>query len=95
MPTSPSGAVRRRTRRAPVRKHAAMHEPPRHKVPAPRSVVVDVIGPKGGYLKIDGNREDVWFGVKHDLAVGPHTFEFVPADSANAARPSPQPVTRR
>jgi serine/threonine-protein kinase len=53
-----------------------------------RTVVVDVIGPKGGYLKIDGVREDTWFGVQHQLPVGPHVFEFVPAD-AECCKPSP------
>jgi hypothetical protein len=57
-----------------------------------RAVMVDVTGPKGGYLKIDGIREDTWFGVQHQLPVGPHTFEFVPADS-ECCRPSP-PLTR-
>lgn len=55
---------------------------------ATRAVVVDVTGPKGGYLKIDGVREDTWFGVQHQLPVGSHTFEFVPADS-ECCRPSP------
>jgi serine/threonine-protein kinase len=67
------------------------HEPS-HPAEAPtRAVVVDVTGPKGGYLKIDGTREDTWFGVQHQLPVGPHTFEFVPADS-ECCRPSP-PLT--
>jgi hypothetical protein len=59
---------------------------------ATRAVVVDVTGPKGGYLKIDGVREDTWFGVQHQLTLGAHTFEFVPADS-ECCRPSP-PLTR-
>jgi serine/threonine-protein kinase len=67
-------------------------EPPRPRAPATRRVIVDVLGPKGGYLKIDGSREDTWFGVQHELAVGTHTFEFVPAD-AECCRPSP-PLTR-
>jgi hypothetical protein len=53
---------------------------------------VDVVGPKGGYLNIDGVRKDQWFGVQHELTVGSHTFEFVPAD-ADCCRPSP-PLTR-
>jgi hypothetical protein len=74
------------------------HEPPKRHPPAaaaaaaPRPVIVDVIGPKGGFLKIDGVREDTWFGVTHQLAIGPHTFEFVPAES-ECCRPSP-PLTR-
>jgi serine/threonine-protein kinase len=48
---------------------------------ATRAVLVDVTGPKGGYLKIDGVREDTWFGRQHQLSVGSHTFEFVPNDS--------------
>jgi hypothetical protein len=54
--------------------------------------VVDVTGPKGGYLKIDGVREDTWFGVQHSLTVGSHTFEFIPANS-ECCNPSP-PITR-
>jgi serine/threonine protein kinase len=59
---------------------------------ATRKVVVDVIGPKGGYLKIDGVREDTWFGVQHELTVGSHVFEFVPG-SDECCKPS-LPVTR-
>jgi hypothetical protein len=78
---------------------AHRHAPPalreaRHR-PGPvetRLVTVDVVGPKGGYLNIDGVRKDTWFGVQHELTVGPHTFEFVPAD-ADCCRPSP-PLTR-
>jgi serine/threonine-protein kinase len=79
----------------PVRRQPRpVREPPKPSVAesATRTVVVDVIGPKGGYLKIDGVREDTWFGVQHTLTVGPHVFEFVPGDP-ECCRPSP-PVTR-
>ncbi len=92
--TSPAVVASPRPAAAVPRRRPWLREPPRHK-PAPavtRPVVVDVIGPKGGYLKIDGAREDTWFGVKHDLTVGSHTFEFVPADP-ECCRPSP-PETR-
>ena len=79
--------------------HLPRHRPPgtphepAHPVETPmRAIVVDVTGPKGGYLKIDGVREDTWFGVQQRLPVGPHTFEFVPADS-ECCRPSP-PLTQ-
>jgi serine/threonine-protein kinase len=88
----------------PLRPHPVpvLHEAPRrHSATAPsaapatatRNVMVDVAGPiKGGYLKIDGVRKDLWFGVQHELTVGPHTFEFVPADS-ECCRSSP-PLSR-
>jgi serine/threonine protein kinase len=84
--TAPAATARRRV--AAPRESA--HPSP--VAPATRAVLVDVTGPKGGYLKIDGVREDTWFGVQHTLPVGSHTFEFVPADS-ECCRPSP-PLTR-
>jgi eukaryotic-like serine/threonine-protein kinase len=77
------------------RRPLSPREPP-HKRPetttATRKVIVDVTGPKGGYLKIDGTQIDQWFGVEHELSVGPHTFEFVP-NQPECCRPSP-PVTK-
>jgi eukaryotic-like serine/threonine-protein kinase len=83
------------TEAAPARRHPpVLRDAPRHRpANATRAVVVDVVGPKGGHLMIDGIREDTWFGVQHQLAIGAHTFEFVPADS-ECCRPSP-PITRQ
>jgi hypothetical protein len=67
-----------------------------HSAPAElptRIVVVNVTGPKGGSLKIDGVLKEKWFGVQHQLQVGPHTFEFVLPPDAECCRPPP-PLTR-
>jgi tRNA A-37 threonylcarbamoyl transferase component Bud32 len=83
---------------APARRRPPVMRDPPHRRPSldieavMRPVIVDVSGPKGGFLKIDGTREDRWFGVEHQLQVGPHTFEFVP-ENDECCRPSP-PVTR-
>lgn len=46
-----------------------------------RTVDIDVIGPKGGFVKIDGQPDENWYIQKrHELTLGPHTFEFVPQD---------------
>jgi serine/threonine protein kinase len=88
---APFGATPAPTAAHPRKRNYPVMIAPPHRAPVTRPVVVDVTGPKGGYLKIDGVREDTWFGVEHDLETGPHTFEFVPAD-AECCRPSP-PVT--
>lgn len=80
---------------APVvrRKPFVPREAPRPPAELPtRLVVVDITGPKGGRLKIDGV-EGEWFGVQHRLPVGPHTFEFVLREDAECCRPPP-PLTR-
>jgi hypothetical protein len=42
---------------------------------------VDVIGAKGGVVKIDGQPDENWYIKKsHELTLGDHTFEFVPQD---------------
>jgi hypothetical protein len=53
---------------------------------------VDVSGPKGGVVNIDGVIKDPWWGQKFALPVGLHTFEFVPKDS-DCCRASP-PLTK-
>ena len=42
-----------------------------------RDVSVRITGAGGGSVKIDG-AEVPWFGVVHELSVGPHAFEFLP-----------------
>lgn len=44
--------------------------------PGTRSVVTPVVGPQNARVRIDGQLLP-WFQ-KHNLSVGPHTFEFVP-----------------
>ncbi|HVU03317.1 MAG TPA: protein kinase [Polyangiaceae bacterium] len=75
-------------RRIPIIRDPARVPPKKVEPTATRAVVVDVAGPKGGYLKIDGEREDEWFGKTHELVVGPHVFEFVPKES-ECCLPSP------
>jgi hypothetical protein len=51
---------------------------PELEVPAVTRVVsVKLTGVLGGTLRIDGEPKQ-WFGVTHELALGDHTFEFVP-----------------
>jgi serine/threonine-protein kinase len=89
----PASAVAATRMPPPMHRPRIVREPPKPAAPAgERAVVVSVAGPKGGYLKIDGVREDTWFGVQHQLSLGAHVFEFVPAD-AECCQPSP-PVTR-
>jgi hypothetical protein len=59
-----------------------------------REVKVDVSGPKGGYVKVDGIRHDEWFFQAIELKVGPHMFEFVPnqTDCCLPAPPLPHVV---
>jgi hypothetical protein len=65
-----------------VRHRVALKETPRPRPEsATRSVDIDVIGAKGGVVKIDGQPDQNWYIQKrHDLTVGQHTFEFVPQD---------------
>jgi serine/threonine-protein kinase len=83
---TPGPAVRRKPF-VPRETHSAPAELPT------RIVVVNVTGPKGGSLKIDGVLKEKWFGVQHQLQVGPHTFEFVLPPDAECCRPPP-PLTR-
>jgi eukaryotic-like serine/threonine-protein kinase len=56
-----------------------------------RLVSVSVTGAVGGTVKIDG-KERPWFGgVTHELAVGPHLFEFVPPNE-DCCTPTSQTV---
>jgi serine/threonine-protein kinase len=50
------------------------------------TVRVLVDGPKNATVKVDG-QEIVWFGPPHELAVGPHTFEFVPPNEECCVAP--------
>lgn len=48
-------------------------------VPGTRSVLTPVVGPQNARVRIDGQLLP-WFQ-KHNLSIGPHTFEFVPPNS--------------
>jgi serine/threonine-protein kinase len=80
-PAQPAPSSKRPPPRPPVRERPVAAET------GTRTVVVDVVGPKGGYLKIDGIRRE-WFGVQHELTVGPHVFEVVP-ENEECCMPSP------
>jgi eukaryotic-like serine/threonine-protein kinase len=77
-----------------VRHRVVLKETPRPRPEsATRSVDIDVIGAKGGVVKIDGQPDQNWYIQKrHELTVGEHTFEFVPQDP-ECCQPVP-PVTR-
>ena len=66
--------------------------------PVPSAAVVEtatvrvlVDGPKSATVKVDG-REIVWFGPPHELALGPHTFEFVPPNEECCVAPQTMTV---
>lgn len=67
--------------------------PPRATKPAAtRNVRIDLDGPKGGYLMLDGVREDNWYkSTGIEVSVGSHVFEFVPLEP-DCCKP-PVPVT--
>jgi serine/threonine-protein kinase len=68
---------------APVARRRVILKEPQKPRPesATRLVDVDVIGAKGGVVKIDGQPDPNWYQQKtHELSVGQHTFEFVPAE---------------
>lgn len=80
---SPTGAERAATPAANQR--VASPSRPRRQVvasePSSREVIVRITGAMGGTLKVDGQPLQ-WFGdVRHQLAVGPHHFEFLAPDS--------------
>jgi serine/threonine protein kinase len=82
------------TTNPPRRKYVAARESAHPAPPSPpstRPVVVDVMGPKGGYLMIDGEKQESWFGIEHAVTVGSHTFEFIPNNS-DCCIPSPQVI---
>ncbi|MEP7050130.1 MAG: serine/threonine-protein kinase [Pseudomonadota bacterium] len=55
------------------------------------TVRVLVDGPKSAVVKVDG-QEIVWFGPPHELAVGSHTFEFVPPNEECCVAPQTMTV---
>jgi serine/threonine-protein kinase len=80
---------------APVVRHkVVLKETPRPRPESTtRSVDVDVLGAKGGVVKIDGQPDKNWYSEhRHELTVGQHTFEFEPQDP-ECCLPVP-PVTR-
>lgn len=54
-----------------------------------RRVQIDVTGVRGGKVRLDG-REVPWFGVVHELSLGPHSFEAVPPSSNCCKATGPQ-----
>jgi eukaryotic-like serine/threonine-protein kinase len=86
-PTTPDavrGAAERTTEAAPAANHRPTLVRPRRQVSeaeaSTREVVVRITGAMGGTLKVDGQPMQ-WFGnVRHQLAVGPHHFEFLAPD---------------
>jgi eukaryotic-like serine/threonine-protein kinase len=62
-------------------------------IPPPQSGIRDVrvviSGAKGGTLKVDSTPRD-WFGGPLPLAVGPHTFEFLPPNAECCVAPPPK-----
>lgn len=74
----PPGSVARPRPAPPI-----LHSPPARAKPSMRLVKVDVLGPKGGDLSIDGTRIDQqrWVSTEPlEMTVGPHQFEFVLKD---------------
>jgi serine/threonine protein kinase len=71
----------------------AVAEPPKED-PAASTVRVRVVvkGAQNATVLVDGQPLDNWFGKAHDLAVGPHTFEFRPPDSECCVAPKPMIV---
>lgn len=60
-----------------------LHSPPAKPKPSMRLVKVNVLGPKGGDLLIDGTRIEAqrWMSMEPlEMTVGPHRFEFVLKD---------------
>lgn len=58
--------------------------------PGTRSVVTPVVGPQNARVRIDGQLLP-WFQ-KHNLSLGPHTFEFVPPNSECCETSPPRTV---
>jgi serine/threonine-protein kinase len=77
-----------------VRRRVILKEPPKPRPEsATRLVDIDVIGAKGGVVKIDGQPDPEWYKQRtHELTIGQHTFEFEPKDP-ECCLPVP-PVTR-
>lgn len=59
-------------------------------IPGTRSVLTPVVGPQNARVRIDGQLLP-WFQ-KHNLSVGPHTFEFVPPNSECCEASPPRTV---
>lgn len=82
---APPEAVRRPGHVVPVRPSASTAAPELATV----RVLVD--GPKNATVKVDG-QEIVWFGPPHELAVGPHTFQFLPPNEECCVAPQTMTV---
>ncbi len=93
-PVASQGSVR-----APVRVDAARPRPsPAASAAegpaalATRPVRFHISGAAGGKLKLDGQLQD-WFGVIHELGLGPHRVEFIPPNPDCCVAPPPTTIT--
>jgi len=89
----PASSARKRPKRPPPGKPVV--EIPKEVETTKARVRVLVMGPQNATVYVDGKPFDNWFGVAHDLPVGPHSFEFRPPSTECCVGPVFKTVTIR